>query len=248
MADEHTPWIHFDDGESCLRWEASLTDLLDGTISPEDEAALRSHATGCPHCGDLLREAQSGREWVQMLHDAPPSVPADLLGKILARTAAEAWSDGSGVVPLDATPLGVGPDALVLPQAAPWMVPGMMHGQRQARILMTAAMAFFSIALTLSLTGVRLTDLHSGAIQATASRQFFDTKKQVVSFYDNLRLVREMEATVEDMRHTADNAAQKNHPPRNPQPSARRDADMITAPLLASQVLPAILAEKRDRL
>lgn len=116
----------------------------------------------------------------------------------------------------------------------------MLRGQRQARLLMTAAMAVFSVALTLSMSGIRLSNLHAavaapGQLQASASRQFFDTKKQVVSFYDNLRVVREMEANVHDALHdiTAQNAARRSAAqggvtPRSgadrAQPSAQRNA------------------------
>ena len=240
-----------DDTESCQQWEAALVDLLDGTLKPEQETALRRHTAGCAECRALLDETSRGQAWARLLHEAPPVVPEALLGKILARTAESAIGEispghtvpgvlGSSLVDpmFDATlpgmPVPAG-NVLVLPSSG-WS----LRGQREARLLMTAAMAFFSIALTLSLTGVRLADLRSPAsFSATASRQFFDTKKQVVSFYDNLRLVREMEATVQDLRHSASNELEKNKRTQHGQPSARRTSDAAAAaaaPLFASGV------------
>ena len=94
--------------------------------------------------------------------------------------------------------------------------PAAMRGQREARVLMTVAMAFFSVALTWSVTGLRLQDLEPNHVQAAMSRQFFGAKKEVVSFYDNLRVIREIEVTVESLRKPATPG------PDRPQPSARR--------------------------
>lgn len=241
----------------CLRWEAAVVDLLDGGLTDAEEAALRAHAAECPHCGNLLEEAGHGQAWVRLLQEAPVAVPEALIGRILAQTS-EGFGASTGVgmhavagggpmpgtapgafVPGTYMP-GTGGRALVLP-AAMWMV----RGQREARLLMTAAMAFFSIALTLSMIGVRPGNLHAaveapGQLQASASRQFFDTKKQVVSFYDNLRVVREMEANVHDAFHglagQGGQGTNGNHKSdrQQVQPSARNGRASAVLPLLAA--------------
>ena len=233
--------MQMNEGESCLRWEAALADLQDGTLAPAEVAAFERHAATCPPCLLLLREAGHGREWVRMLHEAPP-VPEALLGKILARTSAAEAMGAIGMheaaMPSDfngsAMPLQAG-NVLVLP-AASWN----FHGQREARLLMTAAMAFFSVALTLSVVGFHLGNVHAavrapGTIGASASRQFFDTKKQVVSFYDNLRLVREMEATVQDLRHNTTDQLEKTKHSEQPQPSARENSPATQLPAMARE-------------
>lgn len=192
----------------CQRWEAAIADLMDGALDPEAETGLRAHAAGCPECAGLLQEAFNGREWVRMLHAAPSEVPAALLERILAQTSERPQGTLPHPGPSSAAVYGEYGEiaAATIVYGGPSMVlPGvwMPRGQRQARLLMTTAMAVFSIALTLSITGVRPGNLHAavaapGQLQASASRQFFDTKKQVVSFYDNLRVVREMEANVHD--------------------------------------------------
>jgi len=204
--------------DSCAYWEEALADLLDGTLTPGQQAAFARHSESCTACATLLRECGQGRQWIGVLHDAPPAIPADLLGRILART-------GAGMVP-EANGFSlhrVEGMASVLPLPI-WA----SRGQRQARILMTAAMAVFSIGLTLSITGTRLGDVrvameNPASLQVSAFRQFFDTKKQVVSFYDNLRLIREVEAMVQDLRQSAKvtQGAQQPPKPGRPQPSAR---------------------------
>ena len=75
--------------------------------------------------------------------------------------------------------------------------------------MMTAAMAFFSIALTLNLTGIKLTevraaDLRPSRVRATLTRQYYSTNEQVMKYYENLRLVYEMEARVRELRRSTE--------------------------------------------
>ncbi len=224
------------EGESCVKWEAALAEQLDGALSPEKEQAFRKHAGTCESCATLLRESVRGRDWVRLLHDTPPVVPADLLGKILAKTAE---------LPQPAE--GAFTDALPVPSPA-------FQRERAAGFVMTAAMAFFSIALTLSVSGIRLGDIPAAvhgslSIQATASRQFFNTKKQVVSFYDNLLVVREVEATVEDLRQSAQGGGEPRPAPREKGKHLQPSASVGLAPLLAGgYVFLRFEAEERNLL
>jgi hypothetical protein len=87
----------------------------------------------------------------------------------------------------------------------------------ESRILMTLAMAFFSIALTLNLTGVRLnqlklSDLSPSALAASVSHQYFTTWGHLNHYYMNLRIVYELESRVNEMRGGSNN----NAPPAQP--------------------------------
>ena len=69
----------------------------------------------------------------------------------------------------------------------------------QPRLAMTAAMAFFSIALTLNLTGVRLSDLRASDFKPSSiMRSASQAKASVVRNFDNLRVVYELESRVRD--------------------------------------------------
>jgi hypothetical protein len=86
-----------------------------------------------------------------------------------------------------------------------WQRPG-LHGCRatvrrfaEPRLLMTAAMAFFSIALTLNLTGVRLSSLRLADLRPTAVRSFMERRltmasTPIIRYYDHLRFVYEVES------------------------------------------------------
>ncbi len=78
----------------------------------------------------------------------------------------------------------------------------------QPRLAMTAAMAFFSIALTLNLTGVRLSELRASDLKPSSiKRTFYESSAHVVRYYDNLRVVYELESRVRDLQRSTDTDA-----------------------------------------
>jgi hypothetical protein len=98
----------------------------------------------------------------------------------------------------------------VVPAFVPpvWQQPGFLARLRygvQPRLLMTAAMAFFSIALTLNLTGVRLSDLRLADLRPRAMRSYMERQLTmasvpIVRYYDHLRFVYEVESRVRELR------------------------------------------------
>jgi Putative zinc-finger len=215
----------------CDEWENLLADALDGTLSAADEAAFSRHHRECALCAQMLKETEQGRSWMQYLA-VEPEVPADLLKKILART--------SGPQP------GVPAPALSLPPRPAWhrvMLPAVRQ-VLEPRLMMTVAMAFFSIALTLNLTGVKVTelravDLQPSRLRANLTRTYYSTNEQVTKYYKNLRLVYEMESRVRELRRTTDTEPAST-PQQTPKPPARdgSGSPSSTAPR-GQQVPPA---------
>jgi hypothetical protein len=79
----------------------------------------------------------------------------------------------------------------------------------EPRLLMTAAMAFFSIALTLNMTGVKLTDLRISNLRPSAVRSFMERRltmasTPIIRYYDHLRLVYEVESRMRELRGTGE--------------------------------------------
>jgi hypothetical protein len=207
----------------CEAWEAMLTDALDGTLDARDAEAFDAHSESCAAgCGELLEEAKRGSEWLRFLRETPPA-PEGLLEKILVGT--------SGLP--DAPPLTAS-GAVALPRQ-PWLGVSVAMLQRhvaESRILMTLAMAFFSIALTLNLTGVRLnqlklSDLSPSALATSLSHQYYTTSAHLVRYYSNLRIFYELESRVNEMRRDETTPAaqpqkqQNQQQPQKPQPQAQ---------------------------
>lgn len=199
---------HIPASPACGQWETLLADALDGLLAAEDEATFTGHMAGCKACTALFEEARRGREWLEFL--APePEVPAGLVERILAHT-------GPGH---KAQPVLAGAGAMVLPAAVPvWQRPGFMGFMRrwaEPRLMMTAAMAFFSIALTLSLTGVRLQDIRMANLRPTAMRSFMERRLTMASvpiirYYDHLRFVYEVQSRMRQMRNESEGAQPQN--------------------------------------
>jgi len=182
---------------ACGQWETLLADALDGLLKPEDEATFTAHMAGCTSCTALFEASQKGREWLEFL-SPEPEVPAGLLDKILAQTGPGQVA-GYGLVTASGN---------VLPVAPAWQRPGFMGSVRrfaEPRLLMTAAMAFFSIALTLNLTGVKVTALRLSDLKTSSLRSFMERRltmasTPIIRYYDHLRLVYEVESKMRELR------------------------------------------------
>jgi hypothetical protein len=223
----------------CDEWENLIADALDGTLNPADAAAFERHHGECALCAQMLKEAQQGKAWMEYLA-VEPEVPADLLKKIVARTSGHsAVGEEPGVAP------GVPQPVHAVPARSAWhrVLPVVRQVARQAfepRLMMTAAMAFFSIALTLNLTGIKLTelraaDLRPARLRATLTRQYYSTNEQVMKYYENLRLVYEMEARVRELRRATETEPSPRPAPRQlqdetPKQPPRDGSPSSTAP------------------
>ena len=206
---------HIPNSPACGHWETLLADALDGLLRPEDEATFSAHMATCQACTALFDEARRGREWLEFL-SAEPEVPEDLLDKILASTGPGQVA-GYGLVTAG--------NSDVLPALQPWQRPGFVGRMRrfaEPRLMMTAAMAFFSIALTLNLTGVQLSDLRLSNLRPTAIRSFMERRltmasTPIIRYYDHLRVVYEVQSRIRELRRS--NQGEGTGDQQNSQPS-----------------------------
>ena len=204
---------HIPSTPACGQWETLLADALDGLLRPEDEATFSGHMATCPSCATLFEEARQGREWLEFL-SPEPDVPAGLLDKLLAQTGPGQVA-GFGL----ATTAGN-----VIPIAPALHRPTFMARMRrfaEPRLLMTAAMAFFSIALTLNLTGVRLTrirlsDLRPTSLRMYVERQFTMASTPLIRYYDHLRFVYEVQSRMRELRRTTQNSGTPDNQKKQP--------------------------------
>lgn len=180
----------------CEEWEALLADALDGVMPAADSTSFEAHSHSCAACSGLLAQSRQGQEWMQFLHHEP-EMPADLMERILARTSGAVADRPLAVY---GAPIAAGANVLAMPRR---------RFVFDTRLMMTAAMAFFSIALTLNLAGVRLTDfrladLTPANLENNLTRGFYGAKTQVVRYYDNLRFVYEVESKMRELRRDED--------------------------------------------
>lgn len=235
-------------GRDCLPFEAMLADAIDGTLSASDQARFEEHLATCEKCPGMLADAQRGQALLEMLRPEVLEPSSTLLERILdqttgqrardeeaARAQRRAANEAASLLGTSSSPAAVAvvrPVAADVPAAPGKVLPfrtrlqtrllGVRHVVLQPRFAMTAAMAFFSIALTLNLSGVRVGQLRLSDLKASnVKRGVYEARARVVRYYANLRVVYELESRVHDLGRSDDdhsNTAPETAAPQNAQP------------------------------
>lgn len=180
-------------GMECSEFEALLADALDNSLAAEARTAFDEHGKSCAVCGPLWVEAREGMLMVQGLAELEP--PKNLLHNILAATSRK-----------EATAEQIAEDAKLgwmerMRRSLKPQVGGLMH----SRFAMSFAMAFFSLSITLTLAGVKVTDVqkmvaHPSMLRKNAVMGYAQVEARVASYYENLRLVYTMQAKVRELK------------------------------------------------
>jgi len=186
---------HTSNGMQCNEFDLLLTDALDGMLSGAKLDQFQAHARVCPACGPLLAEAEAGRNWLKSLTEVEP--PANLVHNILAST--------TGV---DTQRLRA---AARTPQRISWLdrvqaslLEPVWATVRQPRFAMSFAMAFFALSVGLTVAGVKPADLRNVSLRPAAIRRtYYATQARVVRYYENVRIVYEVESRVRELRRSA---------------------------------------------
>ncbi len=228
------------DTKLCAQFEAMLADAVDGSLTAEEQAAFDFHLLGCGPCSEMLADARRGAAWMEMLRKQAPEPPAAMLERILAQTSGAQTSgaraiatqtgEATDLAPAFAMGIPIGTagslasGSNVLPfrnRLSPRLdLRGIGHTLLQPRLAMTAAMAFFSIALTLNLTGVRLSNLQASDLKPSSlKRSLYTANAHVVRYYTNLRVVYELESRVHDLERSSADDLPAGSAPDSPQGS-----------------------------
>jgi hypothetical protein len=215
-------------GGQCAECEARLADALDGTLTVEEQKLFEEHTAHCGPCSQMLADARRGAAWLEMLRAPRPEPPAELLERILAETSgAQGFANPGRVVSEQADAAASYGNVVPFRRRLVSTMRRSSFGQIvfQPRFAMTAAMAFFSIALTMNLTGVRLLDLRASDLRPSSlKRDYHDANARVVRYYEGLRVVYELESRVHDFEGATDNnlpAAGRSLPSNPGQPAVQ---------------------------
>jgi len=184
-------------GMECSEFEALLADALDNSMAAGARTAFDEHGRSCAVCGPLLVEVRQGMLMVQGLAELEP--PKNLVHNILAATSmskaeAEATAQPGRAGWAARTRYG-------LRRSLKTSLSGAMH----SRFGMSFAMAFFSLSITLTLAGVKVTDVknmvaHPSMLRKNAVLGFTHVEAKVASYYENLRLVYQVQAKVRELK------------------------------------------------
>ena len=173
----------------CSEFDALLSQAIDGTLAGERLQAFEAHASTCKVCGPLLQEAEAGRGWLKSLQEAEP--PAELVTNILLRTSGVLPARESGKLSFFERVRGL----------AETIFSPLIGVARQPRFAMSFGMAFFTLSISLSLAGVKISDLRHISLRPSSIRHsYYETTGRVVKYYENIRFVYEIESRVRQFK------------------------------------------------
>jgi Putative zinc-finger len=195
-------------GMQCAEFDALLSDALDGVLTGTDMERFEAHKASCPSCGPLFAEAGMGYKMLHSLAEVEP--PRNMVHNILVATIGEI-----PVVAQEVQPVGEGWMARLRRWTQPVFGPVL-----QPRFAMSFGMAFFSISLMLHVSGVKAADfkhldLRPGAIIKT----FYETEGRLVKYYENIRVVYEIESRVQQLK----NATRSDEAPATPEKQEQKE-------------------------
>jgi hypothetical protein len=207
-----TQFEGFDEHMNCEMCDVMLPEAVDGTLSPMELKAFDRHMAGCTRCSQELAEARRGAAWLSMLKTKAPEPPAGLLERILAETsglavpafqveAAPAWIPESSFQPVPAQGGWSSRWAAARMKISEVFSIDNASTMFQPRMAMTAAMAFFSLALTMNMMGVRLSDVRASNFTPSGLRRTVaDTGASASRSFMNMRVVYQVESRVSELR------------------------------------------------
>ena len=199
----------------CSEFEALLADALDNSVSADARPAFDEHGRDCAVCGPMLAEALEGMLMVRGLAELKP--PKNLVHNILAATSRK-----------EATAEQIAEEAKLgwMERMRRSLTPG-VGGLLHSRFAMSFAMAFFSLSITLTLAGVKVTDVtnmveHPSLLRKTVVLGYTNVEAKVTSYYENLRLVYQVQAKVRELKK---NTAPVSGPGENQQQNRKSEPD-----------------------
>ena len=191
----------------CAEFDALLSQAIDGTLAGERLATFEAHGRDCKLCGPLLQEADAGRTWLKSMAEVEP--PEDLVTNILLQTSGVLTRQRAGQRVTTSWMDRVG-------ELASTIFSPVVAIARQPRFAMSFGMAFFTLSVTLSLAGVKLSDLrHLDLRPSAVRRNYYETQGRVVKYYENIRFVYEIESRVRQFKQAATPAEQPREQPQN---------------------------------
>jgi len=191
-------------GIQCSEFDALLSQAIDGTLSGERLEAFEAHGRECQLCGPMLRDAEAGRGWLKSLEEVEP--PAYLVNNILLATSGVAAGRATARASWGER-IGKWIDAILSPVVAV---------ARQPRFAMSFGMAFFTLSVTLSIAGVRLSDIRHISLRPSAVRRtYYEAQGRVVKYYENIRFVYEIESRVRQLKQAAPAEEKQETRPNN---------------------------------
>ena len=191
---------------TCAELEILLCDYLDGSLRASERAALEHHLEGCGACAELAQDASAAAAFLDGLPQVDP--PAELMTRILHQVQATRPAEAAS------------------PSWWRKLAGGWMEGVLQPRYAMGMAMTVLSLAMLAKFAPVNMrqltpADLDPVKIWTTVDDRAHRVWDRTVKYYDNLRLVIEIQSRLQEWSDQEQPAAAgAQNPPGSGQPAA----------------------------
>jgi len=183
---------------TCSDLELLLAEYVDGTIHGEQKSAIEQHLAGCTECAALARDAAAAVAF--MARAAEVEAPPELVTRLIFEVTN--GPSRAAVKPLRARGIF-------------WRLLG-SWGERvlQPRFTMSIAMTILSFAMLGRFSGIevrqlRLSDLDPVKVWAAVEDRMQRTWERTVKYYENLRVVYEIQTQLKEWTDQSDDAKQK---------------------------------------
>jgi hypothetical protein len=169
---------------TCAEFEILLCDYLDGTLDGVRRREVEEHRNGCAACAEFARDVAGAVSFMERVAEVEP--PPELLTKLTfeipsggVRKGLRAWLTG-------------------------WLQPVL-----QPRVAMGMAMTILSFSMLGRLAGIEVrqlqpSDLYPSNVWAAVDNRVHLTWERAVKYYENLRLVYEVQTRLQDWTRQED--------------------------------------------
>jgi hypothetical protein len=175
---------------TCTEFEILLVDYVDGAVTVDERRAVEAHTDGCPDCREMLRDVFQAVSFLEAAEDVTP--PPELITRIASQV-----------------PQGRVKDEFQRRGFLSRIFSNWFQPVLQPRFAMSMAMTILSLAMVERCTGIRTqqitpADLNPAVLWNNLEDQAYRTWDRTVKYYENLRLVYEVETALKEIREQQD--------------------------------------------
>jgi hypothetical protein len=194
---------------SCAEFEVLLSDYIDGTLDQATREDLDRHVASCAACAEMFADANAAVAFIGRV--SAVTLPPDLVTRIAYQAP-------------------TGPIFNPLQRRGFW---GLLFGRwlqplLQPRFAMGMAMTILSFAMLERCTGIQVQHIRPGDLNPVRVWDGFEdramrTRDRAVKYYENLRVVYDIESRLRDLREEepAASPAQPSSKPEGKQSKAQ---------------------------
>jgi hypothetical protein len=197
---------------TCTEFEILLVDYVDGAVSVDERRAVEAHTDICPACREMLRDVFHAVSFLEAADKATP--PPELITRIAAQ------------IPQGRVKDEFHRSGFLSRIFSSWLQPVL-----QPRFAMSMAMTILSLAMVERCTGIRAQqirpeELSPAVLWNNLEEKAYRTWDRTVKYYENLRLVYEVETALKEIREQQDAApASQSHAQRGSRDNGSNTGD-----------------------